>query len=122
MKELRLISTNCYNIPERVRELDDDYRLYYNVRRNVIELHNLRHNPTFQLVLPYSQLDTRTIEYIRRTRVDKIINEIKEIDEYNNNLENKLINQTLDEIHEKTKSVINYMNRGGSQIPSYSEL
>ncbi len=122
MKELRLISTNCYNIPERVRELDDDYRLYYNVRRNVIELHNLRHNPTFQLVLPYSQLDTRTIEYIRRTRVDKIINEIKEIDEYNNNLENKLINQTLDEIHEKTKRVINYMNRGGSQIPSYSEL
>ncbi len=122
MKELRLISTNCYNIPERVRELDDDYRLYYNVRRNVIELHNLRHIPTFQLVLPYSQLDTRTIEYIRRTRVDKIINEIKEIDEYNNNLENKLINQTLDEIHEKTKSVINYMNRGGSQIPSYSEL
>ncbi len=122
MKELRLISTNCYNIPERVRELDDDYRLYYNVRRNVIELHNLRHIPTFQLVLPYSQLDTRTIEYIRRTRVDKIINEIKEIDEYNNNLENKLINQTLDEIHEKTKSVKNYMNRGGSQIPSYSEL
>lgn len=122
MKELRLISTNCYNIPERVRELDDDYRLYYNARKNVIELHNLRHKPSFQLVLPYKQLDARIIEYIRRTRVDRIIDEIKEIDEYNNILENKLINQTLDEMHEKTKSVINYMNRGGSEIPSYSEL
>ena len=122
MEKLRLISGNCFDIPFRVRELDEDYRLYYNAKNNVIELHNLRHNPTFQLVLPYSQLDARTVEYIRRTRVDKILDEIKGIDEFNQNLENKIFNRTFDEIHKKTKSLVNYMNRGGSYIPSYSEL
>lgn len=122
MDKLRLISGNCFDIPFRVRELDDDYRLYYNVKNNVIELHNLRHKPTFQLVLPYKQLDARTVEYVRRTRVDKMLDEIDGIDEYNRNLENKIINRTLDEMHKKTESIVNYMNRGGSCIPSYSEL
>lgn len=117
-----MISGNCFDIPFRVRELDADYRLYYNVKNNVIELHNLRHKPTFQLVLPYKQLDVRTVEYVRRTRVDKMLDEIDGIDEYNRNLENKIINRTLDEMHKKTESIVNYMNRGGSYIPSYSEL
>lgn len=122
MFELRLISSNCFDIPNRVRELDEDYRLYYNAKKNLIELHNIRFKPSFQLVLPYSQLDSRTIDYIRQTRVENILSEIEGIEEYNCNLENKIINQTLDEMHAKSKSLINYMNRGGSEIPSYSEL
>lgn len=122
MNELRLIEGNCFDIPSRLRELDDDYRLYFNAKKCVIELHNLRQSPTFQLVLPFKQLDSRVVEYVRKTRVDKILSEIEEIDEYNERLQEKLINQTLDEMHEKTKSIVNYMNRGGSQIPSYSEL
>lgn len=122
MTELRLISGNCFDIPQRIRALDDDYRLYYNVRKNVIELHHIRSHPTLQLVLPYRQLDARAVEYVRRTRVDKIMAEIESIDEYNQKLQDTLISRTLDEIHIKTKCVVNYMNRGGSQIPSYSEL
>lgn len=122
MNELRLISSNCFDIPKRIRELDDNYRLYYNVRKNVIELHSLRRNPTFQMVMPYKQLDARAVDYVRRTRVDKILDEINQIDEYNQKLEEKIINQTMDEFNTKMKSVVNYMNRGGSELPSYSEL
>lgn len=122
MNELRLIAGNVFDIPQRLMEIDESYRLYYNAKRNVIELHNINYNPSFQLVLPFEQLDSRVVDYVRRTRVDKIIAELKGIDEYNQSLEQKLINQILDEFHTKTKSLINYMNRGGSQIPSYSEL
>lgn len=122
MKGLRLISGNCFDIPQRLRGIDDDYRIYYNPQRAVFELHNLRHVPTLQLVLPYSQLDCRTVEYVRRTRIDRIMSEIEGIDEHNQMLEQRLVNQTLDEIHQKTKDIINYMNRGGSEIPPYSML
>lgn len=92
------------------------------MRKNVIELHSLRRNPSFQMVMPYKQLDARAVEYVRRTRVDKILDEINQIDEYNQKLEEKIINQTMDEFNTKMKSVVNYMNRGGSELPSYSEL
>lgn len=122
MHELILISHNCFDIPERIREIDDDYRLFYNCKKNIIELHNLKCKPTFQLAMPFRQLDSRAIEFVWRTRLDKILSEIENIDSYNKNLEERLINKTLDEMHTKTKSVVNYMNRGGSKIPSYSEL
>ena len=122
MCELILISHNCFDIPERIREIDDDYRLFYNCKKNVIELHSLKCNPTFQLIMPFAQLDSRAVEFVRRTRMDKILSEIEQIDNFNQSLEQRLIDKTLDEIHTKTKSVVNYMNRGGSYIPSYSEL
>ncbi len=72
--------------------------------------------------MPFAQLDSRAVEFVRRTRMDKILSEIEQIDNFNQSLEQRLIDKTLDEIHTKAKSVVNYMNRGGSQIPSYSEL
>lgn len=82
----------------------------------------MRFKPTFQIVLPFCQLDSRAVDYVNNTRVEKCLADIKNIDEHNEMLEMKLINSAVDEMQNKTKSLMNYLDRGGSEIPSWQEM
>lgn len=83
------MDSNVYLIPERIREIDDRYRVVRNVQAERFELHHLgqyeKTGNSFCLVIPYGELDARAVEYVHRTSVQNrnLIRELREMDEDN---------------------------------------
>lgn len=95
MVENYLISVegNFY-VESRLREIDDDYRVFYNKAKKRYEVHNLKFKPnTLVLVSPYDELDARLIRLVRSSSVTRASDIYKEIEEHNE----KLLNEQIEE-------------------------
>lgn len=115
------IKNDLFDIVERLKAIDSDYYIVYNVDAGNFELHCERCRSTLQLVLPYSALDKRTVDYVLKTRVEKIIDEIKAIDEFNAAVEDKRIAEAIDKSAYLTKNLTDFINNGGN-VPSLEML
>lgn len=122
MKGLALVSESVHDIPWRVRAINDRYRIYYNKIKSRYELHAQGAYPSLQLVLPYDRLDARTVDYVNRTRIERSMEDILKIDQYNQNLVDKCTDAILDKAIYKANSLGRYLQNGGENIPSYEEL
>lgn len=62
------ITNDLYDIAWRLRSVNERYRLYYNVQKGRYEV---RDSLTYALefVVPFNELDARTVEYARYTSV-----------------------------------------------------
>ena len=73
MKQAYLIpiTTDLFDIASRLREIDANYKLFFNKLLNRFEVHNqAQRGNTLAVVVPYQQLDARTVHYVRKTRVE----------------------------------------------------
>lgn len=86
---LEELTTNVYLIPERIREIDDQYRVVRNLKDKRFELHHLgqfkKTGNSFCLVIPYSELDCRAVEFVNRTSIRNrnLQRELREMEEEN---------------------------------------
>ena len=62
------ITNDLYDIASRLRSVNESYKLYYNTQKCRYEVRNLR-TQALEFVVPYDELDARTIEYARYTSV-----------------------------------------------------
>ena len=62
------ITNDLYDIAWRLRSVNKYYRLYYNTRKCRYEVRNYNTN-ALEFVVPYDELDARTVEYARYTSV-----------------------------------------------------
>lgn len=84
------IKNDVYFILSRLREIDEDYQIFYNTRRKVFEVHNKAQiGDSYSLTVPYGVLDSRLIELVRKTRVENSKKLFEEIDKQNEQIENK---------------------------------
>ncbi len=71
MKNKISIENDLLDIAARLRALDDGYRVYYIPEKSRYEVHNVnQYGDTLAFVVPYEQLDARTVEFARYTRVE----------------------------------------------------
>ena len=75
-----------------------------------------------QLVLPHRQLDARSVDYVNKTRVARLLDYARDIDAQNELIMIKNNSAILDKIEYKTKSLISYISSGGEDIPAYEEM
>ena len=95
------IYSDCQDIVKRLKEIDKDYFVVYNITRKTFELHNrAQEEGTFCLTLPFDCLDARAVEHARKTRVENEEKIIEEIDRENKRLEKKLINEEINRLKE----------------------
>lgn len=94
-KNLVAITNDLFDIASRVRSMNNNYKIFYNRGTTKYELHCQGCVPTLQLVLPYSQLDTRAIDYIAKTRVSNLDKIIEEITTNNEKVEKQISNQII---------------------------
>lgn len=86
---LEELKTNVYLIPERIREIDRQYRVVRNLKDKRFELHHLgqfeKTGNSFCLVIPYSELDARAVEFVNRTSIRNrnLQRELREMEEEN---------------------------------------
>ncbi len=93
------IYSDCQDIIKRLKEIDKDYFVVYNLNRKTFELHNrAQEEGTFCLTLPFDTLDERTIDLTLRTQSFKRDELIKELDAENERLEKTRKRNILNEM------------------------
>ncbi|MFA5449220.1 MAG: hypothetical protein WC292_02110 [Clostridia bacterium] len=80
------IENDVFDIASRLREVDATYRVRFNGKNNKFELYGGREN-AFILAFPYDRLDERAVLHARKTRVERLHQLIKELEEENNAIE-----------------------------------
>lgn len=102
------ILNDLFFIGARLKEIDDDYKIFYNTKKQKFEIHCMGQiGGSYCLTVPYACLDARTIEFVRKTRVENREKLIDEIDRENLKNQEKnqktILNEAKDKLFEQIK-------------------
>lgn len=107
--------TSTYDIPERLKEIDDGYFVVRNHKSEQFEVHNSKQQGnTLALNIPYHELDERTIQLVKSTSREYFQNIFNEIERNNEKLEETKKRQR----NELTATVLKDMHHYVTQHPS----
>lgn len=77
-----LITNDLFDIASRLRSVNSSYRLYYNTQKSRYEVRNSNTN-ALEFVVPYDELDARTVDYARYTSVQNAEQLFSDIEKHN---------------------------------------
>ena len=83
---LRLITDDLFDIANRLRSVKDSYVLYYNTEKGRYEVHDSVHG-CLEFVVPFDELDARTVQYARYSGVSRAEQIFAEVEEHNRRME-----------------------------------
>lgn len=123
MKNKILIENDVFCVVRQLKSIDKDYTVYYDKIKNRFEVHNRKNGAnSLAVVSPFKSLDSRLVKMVRQTRVEYMDKLIADMEANNLKLEMDTDSRILDEAKYKSKNLIKYLERGGSNIPSYSNI
>ena len=93
MKSLVKIEKDLFSIADRLKEIDGRYEVYRNTLAHRFEVYVER---ALQFVVPFQKLDARTLEFARKTRIERAEKIIKEMDEINARIEKQKEKEILE--------------------------
>lgn len=76
------IKNDLFSIADRIKSIDDKYSICYNGEKKRFEVYGGK-DGGLQCVLPYSQLDSRALDYVRETRIERIDDILAKIEKEN---------------------------------------
>ncbi|MBE5738282.1 MAG: hypothetical protein E7354_00905 [Clostridiales bacterium] len=81
------IESDVFDIVERVKEIDDGYRIVYDTVSDNLELHNINQKNSFCLNIKNNQISPDLINLILKSEIRYIDTIISEIDSNNEKIE-----------------------------------
>lgn len=88
MKGLTEITNDLFDIAARLKSVDSNYKLYYNKIAQRYEVHDETQRPqTLAFVVPFAELDARTVQYALYTRVQNAKTVFEEMEKHNARLQ-----------------------------------
>lgn len=112
-----LIKNDLYNISARLKQIDKNYLLTYNTNSKRFEVYYQKGlNLSLELVLPFSSLDARTIDYVLKTRVENKQKLFLEMEQNNERLEKSQTKNMLDEASYKATEMMKYAQSNPSEF------
>ena len=82
--ELVLIKDDLFHVAKRLKEIDARYKLYFNRKIRRFEVYV---DGAMQIALPFERLDQRTIEHVRKTRIENLDALMRDIETENARLQ-----------------------------------
>ena len=113
------IAEDALDVADRIREIDEGYEIYYNRAKNRFEIYKKGER---QAVLPFDELDERTVTYLRKTRIENAEELIEEIDSENLKREQSIEHEKKDEREYKLGHLVKYLENDRAYVPRYDEL
>ena len=102
MKKLFKMESDCLDIIKRIREIDKDYFVMYDLQEEKFQLHNSSQGRnTYCLTFPFDALDERAYLYTLKTRVQNSDELFKQLEEENAKLEKTKVKEVLNDFKEK---------------------
>ena len=85
------ITTNVFDIPQRLKEIDPTLFVLWNGERERFEVHcSENKGNTLVMVVPFNELDSRTIDHIKKNMQMRNEGLLRIIDENNRKVEERL--------------------------------
>ena len=82
------IEQDVYNISKRIKNIERNYYIVYDTSKQKFEVHNsAQMGSSYCLTLPHTQLDVRTLKYVRETLSTNIYEILEKIENDNKILE-----------------------------------
>ncbi len=69
MKKSFEIDSDCLDIVKRIKAIDEDYFVVYDLDAKKLQLHHRRQQNTYCLTFPFDRLDERAYFHVLKTRV-----------------------------------------------------
>ena len=99
---LILITNDLFDIATRLLSVKSSYVTYYN---NIKKRYEVYDGDSFAFAVPYTELDSRTIDYARKTAVQHADELFAEIDRHNRDVTRRAVEssvaQTMQKINNK---------------------
>lgn len=106
------IESNVYDIPQRLREIDPNYYVVLNTDTQKYEVHHSKQiGGTLCLNLPFDELDSRTIDYVKSHDIKYAKQIFEEIDMHNAVIEREAKRKAFDEPNQKVKEIHRYVTK-----------
>lgn len=102
------IYNDLYDVCDRVKEIHPDYEIYYDTTGKRYEVFA---KGKLQVVCPYEKLDARLIDYLYKTRIERLDKILKEIDDQNMKIEAAKEKELKDKVDYKSKNVFRYYEK-----------
>ena len=96
------IESDCLDIVKRIRAIDKDYFVMFDLVNHKFELHNRAQGKgTYCLTFPFDALDERAVDFTLKTRVQNSDALFEEMEAENKALEKAKMKEILNSFEEK---------------------
>lgn len=87
--QLREVTNDLFDISSRIKSINPAYKVYYNGQTDKFEVHDTSkpQGKTLAFVVPYKELDARTLDFAQFTRVQNAEKIFAEVEEHNRKLQ-----------------------------------
>ena len=104
------IESDVFDVSKRIKEIDENYFIMFNLNNNKYELHCASQPNTYCFSYPFEDLDERFIDMIYKTNVTNIDNIIEQIDNNNAKIENNVNSSVKDKSNFMLREIYNFSN------------
>jgi len=95
------VKSDCLDIVNRIKAIDENYFIVFDLNLNKFQLHNFSQGKnTYCLTFPFEVLDERAIGHVLKTRVQNFDEMIKVMDAENEKLNKAKVKQILNDFKE----------------------
>lgn len=81
-ERLIVVENDLFSVADRIKSIDDKYKIYYNGESRKFEVRSAA-DGSLQVTIPYDSLDSRAVDYVRKTRIERMDALIEEIERAN---------------------------------------
>ena len=92
--DVREVESDLFDIARRLKEIDAGYFIL--CKRGRFEVHNRGDKPTYCLTVPWSELDARSVELVRKTRAERAAKLFAELERDNERARRRAIRESAD--------------------------
>lgn len=122
-KDRSAVTSNVWNIPERLKGLDPRFFVMFNHKSQKFEVHVTgQPGTTFGLELPFPELDYRAITYTRDRMSDRLDVLMEEVDRHNERLQQTSLDHAFDKPNDLMKEAIVWAEHHPSKQETPKEL
>lgn len=115
MKRIK-INTNVFNIVKRIKQINENFFVCFNLTTKKYEIHNKSNKNTFCYTVPFNQLDYRVLPYLIKNLKKSAKEIFLEIEENNQKIEKQNVNKIKDYANWQIKEIISYANSNSKDI------
>lgn len=101
---------NALDIPQRLKEMDGGYFVMFNTILQKFEIwHRGGGEGVLECVLPYEALDNRALRHVRKHRIERQAQLVREVEEHNRRLEEQTRREWLSRAGDRTREAVKFL-------------
>lgn len=102
MKRCFVVESDCLGIVERLKSVEGDYFLVFDLDKGKYELHSRgQAGDSYCLTFPFETIDERMVDLTRKTRVQNSEGLFAEMEEENKRRERRVVSTTINAFKER---------------------